>query len=923
MANHRRIFHEDYLDKIIPLAFVVPRLRQQEIGEFIRTLNRETGDDAGIRTGTQNIAVDTGDPNANIIDPAARLEASKEDVLDHHVELCSNIFGLGLPPNPRKIKRALRSFRFVRDLILARIEEDKKRAEQDPEHRERDMLSSLLAKLIVIQSQFPQFYEEVMGYPTLLGELETYYRSSNEQQQSFPSEKKLSAENYARDYSKLREILAIKISDADTFVNADVDAYIARIGTLAEVRLFKLSAGRRAMVEAAPTVVQIAPAPASGAAEAAFQQVSAARLFWNVPSRNILFTAREDMLHLLRDEFAHRFACIALCGLGGIGKTQIAVEYAYRFRDQYRLALWVRAETREALLADFASIAKQFRLTTEHVYDQKNIVRTVLSWLEGQTGWLLVLDGVTNLDDVRDAIGSPSSGHTLLTTRQQIPSENILSVDVDPFKSDEGTLLLLRRSGIIGIDALLTDAPLPDRRVAREIVQTLDGLPLALDQAGAYIEETHCALVEYLESYQDRSAALLNRRGYGIDHPEPVAATFLLSFSKVQQKSRAAAELLQLCAFLAPDGIPIEMFIRGAKDLGEALGAEVATEQQLNALIQELEKFSLLRHATEERMVSIHPLVQTVVKDGMTPEMKRLWAERAILLVHDVFSEIEPGDRSPSQYERYLAQVRACADLVKQYHLESTQAAQALDRAGHYLIDQFRYVEAETFLRSALETLKATLGPEHPDVLTYRDNLAVAYVAQLRYDDAASLLKEVLELRKKMLGPEHPDVATTLNTLGGLYNEQGRFAEAEPMLKRALEIREKLLGSDHPDVATTLITLSNLYFNLGRFDEALELMQRTLAIHKQALGEMHPNVAISMNNLAGLLVKLGHMKEAETYYQQALAIYDATAGPEKPGLLPILTNYRALLHQLKREKDAAMLDDRIKKIQKSYEEKNE
>ncbi len=910
-ANDGRNFHEDYFDKIIPLAFVVPRLRQEHIGVFIRKLNRKPGGNTSEKT----IAVETTDPNANVIDPKAKLDKPVEDVLDHHIELCSDIF-TGLPPNPRKIKRAVRSFGFVRNQILERSGEGK-------EPGERDMLASLLAKLIVIQSRFPQFYEEIVRDHSLPGELETYYRSTDAQKEAFSPEQKAAAEIHKRDYSGLPDILKTKISDADTFVNANVDVYITRIGTLAEVRP---SPGRRVVIESrgAPGVIRIAPD--TGTADMIAQQErSPAPIFWNVPSRNSLFTAREDILRLLRDEFARRFdaksTCVALCGLGGIGKTQIAVEYAYRFRDRYRLVLWVNAETRGALLADFAAIAELLRLAEGHRRDQSHRIHAVMSWLGRQTDWLLVLDGVTNLDDIQDALLAPGNGHLLLTTRQQISSENILSIDVDPFKSEEGTLLLLRRAGLIGANSLLTDAPLPDRRVAREIVQELDGLPLALDQAGAYIEETGCTLAEYLERYRKSSASLLKRRGFGFDHPEPVATTLTLSFAKVQEESQAAAELLQLCAFLAPDDIPIEMFITGARDLGETLGPEVTAEQQLDALIKELEKFSLLRRNSEARTISIHPLVQTVVKDGMAAQMKVLWAERAILLVNDASEKIELSDRS--QYERYLSQAWSCVELVKQFHLESPQAAQVFDRVGRYLNTQFRYVEAETFLKSALETLRAAPGPDHPDILTYMDNLAVVYLAQRRYDEAESLLKDLLEIREKTLGPDHPDVATTLNTLGGLYNVHGRFADAEPLLKRTLEIREKTLGPDHPDVATTLNILGSLYFNQERFNEALEPMQRVLEIRKKVMGEQHPEVAKSMNNLAGLFVKLVQVQEAEAYYQQALAIYDATAGPDNPGLLPILTNYHALLQQLNRKEDAAELEAHIKRIQESYVEKNE
>ncbi len=427
------------------------------------------------------------------------------------------------------------------------------------------------------------------------------------------------AESYAKEYQGLRDILIRKVGEDDTFVDQDIHLYIYQIGTLAEVgpSMRKqtqqlqppILAGPPAPIAPVetPTLTGASPVvpPASLAPPAAY---APSPVFWNVPARNGLFTAREDMLRRLHDIFAQRLAPgitgIALSGLGGIGKTQIAVEYAHRYRKEYKAVFWVRAETPESLISDFAGIAELVNVPERNDQNQNRVIEAVKLWLERQTGWLLVLDSVNDVGIVSELLPQVSNGHILLTTRQQNVEGALLSMPVDSLAAQEGELLLLRRAKVIGLNSLLTEAPGADRERAREIVQLLGGLPLALDQAGAYIEETRCGLQGYLERYQSGSNALLQRRGgYGADHPESVAMTWLLSLRQIEEEAptlaAAAEELVQLCALLAPDAIPIDLFRRGAALLGPVLGPVVAVEQQLQAAILELEKFSFVRRDAE------------------------------------------------------------------------------------------------------------------------------------------------------------------------------------------------------------------------------------------------------------------------------------------------------------------------------------
>src|SRR5439155_9943511 len=181
--------------------------------------------------------------------------------------------------------------------------------------------------------------------------------------------------------------------------------------------------------------------------------------------------------------------------------------------------------------------------------------------------WLLIFDNADDLAMLRDFLPAGGQGHIVLTTRSQVTGNIARRIDVERMETEEGTLFLLHRAGLLE-DATLDAIPEVERAKARELVEEVDGLPLALDQAGAFIEETQCGLAGYLQLYRTRQAEVLKRRGRLVtDHPDSVATTWSLSFEKVEQANPVAADLLRLCAFLDPDVIPEEIMIKGASEL--------------------------------------------------------------------------------------------------------------------------------------------------------------------------------------------------------------------------------------------------------------------------------------------------------------------------------------------------------------------
>src|SRR6266571_5435450 len=417
---------------------------------------------------------------------------------------------------------------------------------------------------------------------------------------------------------------------------------------------------------------------------------------WNVPyQRNLLFTGREDVLKKLYDALrAGKTAALAqpqaISGLGGIGKTQTAVEYAYRYKDDYKDILWVKAETEGSINSDFVTIANLLDLPEKQEQDQHKIVEAVKRWFQAQSGCLMIFDNADDLAMVRDFLPPGGKGHILLTTRAHATGRIAQRIEVEKMEPEEGALFLLHRATILDPDAPLDDATKTDCDTAKAIVQAMDGLPLALEQAGAYIEETACGLQGYLRLYRAQGVRLLKEHGeFAPDHPEPVVTTWSLSFKNVEQANPAAAELLRFCAFLAPDAIPEELFAESAAELGPILEPVASDISSLNTAIRELLKYSLVHRDPDTQTLSIHRLVQEVLKDQMDEATQRLWAERAVRAISSVFPN--PEYTNWDTCRRYLLHAQVCNSLIEHWELLFTEAATLLNNLGYYLWQRGEY----------------------------------------------------------------------------------------------------------------------------------------------------------------------------------------------------------------------------------------
>jgi tetratricopeptide (TPR) repeat protein len=660
---------------------------------------------------------------------------------------------------------------------------------------------------------------------------------------------------------------------------------------------------------------------------------------------NPFFTGRETLLTDIHRTLGERGRA-AVFGLGGLGKTQTARAYVERHRADYRQVFWLRASTLEEVFLGYSDMARALALPEADQPDQPAIAAAVKRWLESpdHRRWLLVIDNADDLKTLRPHLPLQGAGHLLFTTRAQALGEIAQGLEVTKMDGAEGATFLLRRAGRIEPGAELTAATAADQDLAGQLVTATDGLPLALDQAGAFIEEQGSSLGEYLGLFETEKAALLKERGeLAGDHPS-VWITFSLAFVKVVEANPASADLVRICAFLAPDAIPEELFHQGAAMLGDCLSALADQPLQRTKAMGEASRFSLISRNPDTQTLSIHRLVQTVVRAELDADSQRQWAERVVNGVTAVFPKADYEQWETC--DRLISQAQAAIQLVVDYGIKTETSTLLFNQTGYYFHqkglyneveplyqqdlslsrellddspaetlrerqldvalslnnlaglynDQGRYGEAEPLYQQALDLYRELLGERHPDVATSLNNLALLYDNQGRYAEAEPLYQEALELRRELLSERHPDVAISLNNLAALYYAQGRYEEAEPLLQQALELSRELLGERHPDVASSLHNLAELYRVQGRYAEAEPLYIQALKLRQELLGDRHPQVATSLNNLAGLYYAQGRYEEAEPLYIQTFKLRQELLGDRHPQVATSLNNLAGLYY---------------------------
>src|SRR6266567_788226 len=633
--------------------------------------------------------------------------------------------------------------------------------------------------------------------------------------------------------------------------------------------------------------------------------------YWHVPfPRNPFFTGREEILEALHtqlgvDRTVALTQSTALHGLGGVGKTQIALEYAYRHAFEYNAVFWIEAETSESIISGLLAVAEVLQLPGRDNKDQQRVIAAVQRWLTTHSQWLFIWDNVEDLDLLNRFLPPTRTGALLITTRYQALGTLARSTDLLPMELEEGMLFLLRRARVLDTEATGEQVhqlamKMPSQYAAAvDMVTALGGLPLALDQAGAYIEETKCGLSGYLLRYEQQRMRLLERRGGpSSDHPNSVTATFLLAIEQVEREQHGAVDVLRMCALLHAEAIPEELFMAGGAYLGSELAALAADSFQFDQTIAFLENLSLVQRQPETRTLSLHRLVQVVLKEHMPEAIRRLWVRRMLRTLSQLFPSDEKTQANYWQScERLLPHALACLAQSEQEVGEEVLSIPLLSHVATYLSDCSRYAEAEALFQRAIRRGEQVLGVDHPQVATALHGLAILYAEQGKYAEAEPLHQRALHIRERALGAEHPQVAAVLHNLAVDYSEQGRYEEAQSLFQRVLQIWEQTLGPEHPRVAEALQGQANLFLAQGQDEQARPLLLRALQTRERSLGPNHPKIAEPLRDLAILEQRQGKLSEAISLAERALLICSQALGDAHPQTTALQTLYARLIQE--------------------------
>jgi tetratricopeptide (TPR) repeat protein len=569
------------------------------------------------------------------------------------------------------------------------------------------------------------------------------------------------------------------------------------------------------------------------------------------PTLGTLFKGRDAFLKDLRRKLSAgggRAAAIvarqAIHGLGGVGKTRAALEYAWRYAEDYTALLFVSAPSAGELRARLADLVGVLGIDTTEAAVEPRLAE-VLRWLDDHPAWLLILDNVDTAQAAGEAqrlLAALRAGHVLLTSRLSDWGAGVEPLELHVLAEADAVAFLLERTRN---RRRKPDDPATAAAIARE----LDGLALALEQAGAYIDKLRLSFAEYLRRWQERRAEVLRWHDARLmGYPASVAVTWETTFAQLNEPER---RLLGVLAWLAPEPIPLTLFESGP------LTAAVAEARDALA---GLAGYSLARFAAEEDTVVVHRLVQEITR-GRTPEADRTSRLQVALNAVNALAVDRPWD-------------------VRTWGVWTPLAP-----------------HAEAVTRSA--DAAGLAGP------TARLMNALALYGQARgqFRAAEPLYRRALAIDERSYGPDHPEVARDLNNLAGLLQATNRLGEAEPLYRRALAIDERSYGPDHPEVAITLNNLAELLRATNRLGEAEPLYRRALAIDERSYGPDHPAVARVLNNLARLLGATNRLGEAEPLARRGVQIlieFRHRTGHEHPYLRAGLTNCRDLLQALGR-----------------------
>jgi tetratricopeptide (TPR) repeat protein len=627
-------------------------------------------------------------------------------------------------------------------------------------------------------------------------------------------------------------------------------------------------------------------------------------------------------------------------GLGGVGKSQLAIEYAHRIREGQpdTWVFWVHAGTQARVEEGFRTIADTVKLPGRN-QPKANIPQLVYSWLSNERNgrWIMMLDSADDRDVFYRATSSdvyngrpfatylPQSrnGSIIITTRNKDLALRLTGrrqniIEVGPMAQTDALTLLEKKLGL-----------LPDTDVAADLVRALDLVPLAISQAAAYIlkraprSSPEKYLAEFRESERKRSRLLEHdagdlRRDGGASNA--ILTTWQLSFDHIWSERRSAADLLSLMSFFDRQGIPAWVLkssgftkdaiqARGLDEAGEGYSDDSSSATDSDSGFEDdvtmLRDYCLIVVDEGGDQFEMHRLVQLSTRRwleayGQQETFRQQYIERMAASFPTGEYENWPTCRSLFAHVQVVLGYRPSEEMVEKW-------AALLYNGGWYAWSQGRYDVAQQMLGKAKKACEKRLGKENIATLASISMFAIVLSDRGRWEEAEKLFVQVMETYKTEFGVDHPRTLSSMGNVASTFLDQGRLEEAEKLLKQVLEVGRIKLGVDHPETLKSMANLASTYKEQDRWEEAEKLEVHVLRASKIKPGVAHPDTLRSMGNLASTFLKQGRWERAEELFVLVMDTFKTEFGVDHPYTLLSMCNLAAAYLRQGRQEEAQKL----------------
>ena len=581
------------------------------------------------------------------------------------------------------------------------------------------------------------------------------------------------------------------------------------------------------------------------------------------------FTGRESFLADLEAGFTSAGGVQVVHGLGGVGKSQAAMEFARRHRANYAITWWVRAESESSLVESLSKLASRLGRAVSDNASADTVRDLVNATLGSRSDWLLVFDDVTSKTEIARYLPRSGKGHVLITTRSADVATLGRSQPLTVLDRDESIRFLRQRTGRHDESEYAAD----------RLAHALGDLPLALEQASAVILGEHQSFEQYLTRFETEWATLLQAGPAPTHYPHTVAMTWGLAFQAVETTSPSAAGLLNFASFLCPDSVSNKMLRDGSAHLPDSVASLARNPVTLEKAMAALGAYSLVRR--EPDGVVIHRLVATVTRDRLELDEQMTWCKAAIEFLSYVFKFNSADVRSWRKCGELLPHVLDAAAHADRLGVATDDAITLLNDAGRYLLKRAQYLDAQQALDRALSMSSRRYGESHPRLSAIANNLGRVFEQMGDESVAMQYFEMALTLDQTAYGDEHPHVAEVINNYGICIQKQGDRAQARDKFAFAASVYELHYGPDHPKLANILNNLGYALQSLGEPEAETHLL-RALSIAEAHVGSDHPTTASILYNLATGLSRRGEPATARAYLERALQIDEIALGPDHP-----------------------------------------